>query len=233
MLLGDCLDIMSTLTEHSVDAVITDLPYGTTQNVWDTIIPFEPMWLQVKRLLKANGSFVTTCSQPFTSMLVMSNLKDFKYEWIWNKITATGHLNAHNRPMLQHENIVVFYAHTAVYNPQDIQPYNKLVRRGGNGSNYGSAGTSNIQEFTNYPRTILSMTRNTSKLHPTQKNVALYEYLIRTYTNPCDVVLDIAAGSGTTGIAAINTGRSAILIEKDAAYFDVMVKRIDKHLEVL
>ena len=225
--LGDALDILPTLPAQSVNAIITDLPYGTTACKWDTVIPFAPMWEQVKRILKPRGVFVTTASQPFTSALVMSNLEWFRYEWVWEKNLDTGHLNAHIRPMLKHESIIVFSTGNETYNPQGIKRYEKINKRGGNGDNYGKSGLQNFQEFTNYPRSLLQFNVHREvEQHPTQKPTALYRYLILTYTNPGDTVLDFCAGSGTTGVAAIDTGRDCILVERDPEYHAIAQRRI-------
>lgn len=224
---GDCLEVMKDIPAGSVDAIITDLPYGTTQNKWDVVIPFEPMWVAAGRVLKPHGVFVTTASQPFTSALVMSNLKWFKYVWVWEKDRDTGHLNAHRRPMVKHEDIVVFSGGIETYNPQGLKPYGKITKRGSNGNNYGKSGLANLQEFTNYPRSILSFCAHKGKGgHSTQKPVALYEYLTLTYTNLGETVLDIAAGSGTTGVAAVKTGRNFIGIEKELKHFQTMQRRL-------
>ena len=165
-----------------------------------------------------------TASQPFTSVLVCSNQSNFKHAWVWEKGAATGHLNAKRMPMKLHEDILVFGE--GCYNPQGLEPFNKKVRRGSNGSNFGISGTENFQEFTNYPRSIIRFPAEGKSVHPTQKPVALMEYLIKTYTNPEAVVLDNTMGSGTTGVACINTGRDFIGIERDPEYFRIAEKRI-------
>lgn len=222
---GDCLEMMKLIPDGSVDMVLCDLPYGTTQNKWDAVIPFDQLWVEYHRICK--GAIVLTSSQPFTSIMVASNLSDFKYSWVWEKSAATGHLNAKRMPMKLHEDINVFCKGSAPYNPQDLQPFNKTVRRGSNGSNFGDSGNENFQEFTNYPRSILRYQTDPKPVHPTQKPVALMEYLIRTYTNEGDTVLDNTMGSGTTGIAAANTGRKFIGIERDDKYFAIAQKRIE------
>lgn len=222
---GDCLELMPWIADGSVDMVLCDLPYGTTQNKWDAVIPFDQLWSEYRRICR--GAIVLTSSQPFTSIMVASNLADFKYAWVWEKSAATGHLNAKRMPMKLHEDVNVFCVGAAPYNPQDLQPFNKTVRRGNNGSNFGDSGNENFQEFTNYPRSILRYSSDSKPVHPTQKPVALMEYLIRTYTNPGDTVLDNTMGSGTTGVAAVNTGRHFIGIERDPAYFDIASARID------
>jgi site-specific DNA-methyltransferase (adenine-specific) len=226
---GDCLDILPTLADKSVDAIITDVPYGTTACKWDVIIPLDKMWEQVRRLCK--GAFVTTASQPFTSVLIVSNLDWFKYEWVWNKVKPSGFQIAKHKPMTQHENVLVFYKSAGMYNPQTIKRDKPIKYR------QYSTGNSNPLKYSDfaeretdffYPKSILDFSNaaQTGKEHPTQKPVALYEYLIKTYTNPGDTVLDFCAGSGTTGVAAIRTGRNAILIEREPEYFAVMERRI-------
>lgn len=228
---GDCLEVLPTLLDYSADAIITDLPYGTTACSWDEIIPFEPMWEQVKRLCK--GAFVTTASQPFTSKLVMSQLNMFRYEWVWDKVNMfTNQVNADKMPMRQHENICVFSANGHAYNPQKRKgkPY---VGRGGLGKAVEVDGLKRRQSGNlsglMYPGTVLDLPANKPEnhgLHPTQKPVALYEYLIRTYTNEGDTVLDFCMGSGTTGVAAVHTGRNFIGVEKREDYFKIAEKRI-------
>ena len=222
---GDCLVEMQNIPDKSVDMICADLPYGTTACKWDTVIPFEPLWEQYKRIIKDNGAIVLFGSQPFTSALVMSNKKMFKHEWIWVKNNATGHLNAKRKPMSIFEDILVF-GDSVPYNPQNLIPFNKKVRRGGNGDNYGISGKENFQEYTNYPIDLLCFDSDTNKLHPTQKPVALLEYLIKTYTNEGETVLDNTMGSGTTGVACVNTNRNFIGIEMNEAYFEIASKRI-------
>jgi DNA modification methylase len=230
---GDCLEIMPTLEAGSVDAIITDLPYGTTQCDWDSVVPLDEMWKQVKRVLKANGVFVTTASQPFTSVLVCSNLEWFKYEWIWDKRSPTGFLNVKKMPMQQHNNIVVFSESLQSYNPQ----YGKAGKPFGKGKDrstdsYGSFGD-DIKSNVGYPKTIISYPRPNNltegdNFHPTQKPIALYKYLISTYTNEGETVLDITMGSGTTGVSALQLARRFIGIERDPKYFSIAEKRISQ-----
>ena len=233
--LGDCIDLMKQIPDKSIDMILCDLPYGTTACKWDTIIPFEPLWEQYKRIIKDNGAIVLTASQPFTSALVMSNIKMFKYEWIWDKKSPTGHLNAKRMPMKRHENILIFGKKNIKYIPQTILRENiredtagGVISDGTGKSAFGKhsrvAGKfthrqpTTIQEFSN--------ANKTNVLHPTQKPVALFEYLIKTYTNEGDLVLDNCAGSGTLGIAAINTKRNYILIEKEEKYCKIANERI-------
>lgn len=225
--LGDCLEVMKDIPDKSVDAIITDLPYGTTACKWDEIIPFEPMWEQVKRICK--GVFVTTASQPFTSKLVMSNLDWFRYEWVWEKSKATGYLDARRKPLKAHENICIFSENGHIYNPQFTKgkPYTNHHKPGDTGDVYGEVNKYSFKnEGTRFPRTIVGFVHVQEPVHPTQKPVALYEYLIRTYTNECDTVLDITMGSGTTGVACVQTGRNFIGIEIDPDYFAIAEKRI-------
>ena len=233
---GDCLELMKQIEDKSINLILCDLPYGTTACKWDTIIPFEPLWEQYKRIIKDNGAIVLTTSQPFTSALVMSNIKMFKYEWIWEKNKATGHLDSKKKPMKAHENILVFYNQQPIYNPQGLvekeTPTMSKGNRGrkGEGSSgdvYGFAGKDAIQTHTNYPRTVQKIGVDMkAEFHPTQKPVALFEYLIKTYTNEGDLVLDNCAGSGTTGVACKNLNRNYILIEKEPEYIDIINKRL-------
>lgn len=231
--LGDCLEVIQGMEENSIDAIITDLPYGTTACTWDEIIPFEPMWEGVRHVLKPNGVFVTTASQPFTSKLVMSNLEWFKYELVWNKKMVTNVANAKKQPLRSHENIVVFYEETHVYNPQygsAGKPFGKLSETSSEIITTSKLGT-NYQVGVGYPKSILEYPRPNNLtgggLHPTQKPIALYEYLIRTYTNPGEIVLDICFGSGTTGVAALQLGRRFIGCEIDLDYFEIARKRLE------
>jgi len=221
---GDCLELMKGIPDGSVDMVLTDPPYGTTACKWDSVIPFEPMWEQLKRITKNNGAIVMTASQPFTSALVMSNVKMFKYCWVWEKSKPTGFLNAKKQPLRQTEDVVVFYHKQPTYDPQGVLQTSKMVSRTNRG-NYGSCSKTTLQEFTNYPRNILRF-GSFDGLHPTQKPVALMEYLINTYTNEGETVLDFTMGSGTTGVAAKNLNRSFIGIELDKEYFRIAKQRI-------
>ena len=225
---GDCLDLMKEIPESSVDLVLTDPPYGTTKNKWDSVIPLEEMWDGLKILSDDRTPIVMTASQPFTSALIMSNLKLFKYDWTWKKSAATGHLNAKRRPMRNHEDVLVFYSKPPLYKPQGLTPFGKKVSRGNNGGCYGSSGKENFQEFTGYPRTVLEIQSEGKTVHPTQKPLALMEYLIKTYTNEGDTVLDFTMGSGTTGVACVNTGRKFIGIELDETYFKIARERIEE-----
>jgi site-specific DNA-methyltransferase (adenine-specific) len=228
-LTGDCFDLMAKLPDASIDMVLCDLPYGTTQNKWDSVLPLDQLWAEYWRV--CSGAVVLTAAQPFTSALVMSQPDKFKYDWSWGKSAATGHLNAKRQPMRNHEDVLVFGS--PIYRPQGLQPHGKITRRGSNGSNFGESGTENYQEFTNYPRTRIEFPHEGRAVHPTQKPVALFEYLIRTYTNEGDTVLDNTAGSGTTAIAAENAGRKWICIERDEGYSVKAIERIQKHARLL
>lgn len=232
-MLGDCLDILPTIPDGYFDMILCDLPYGTTQNKWDSIIDLKALWAEYKRL--CTGAIVLTAAQPFTSALVMSNLKDFKYDWIWKKPKGTGHLNANKMPMRDKEDILVFCSSTCSYNPQFTAGEAFKNKRGRNTSSYGSHGKVNYEnEGRRYPKQVLEfgvVERGT--IHPTQKPVPLFEYLIRTYTNEGQRVLDNAAGSGTTAIAAENCKCDWVCIEKFEEYFVKAVTRVRQSLNVL
>ena len=218
ILLGDCLELMKDIPNESIDMILCDLPYGTTACKWDVIIPFEPLWEQYKRIIKDNGAIVLTASQPFTSALVMSNVKDFKYCWTWDKITAKGHLVAKIRPLQQTEDIVVFGKNRINYNPIMIdRPKNKIqyTKEAKRTEIMGGQNKMLDKKIYDkyYPKTLLTY-KTERGLHPTQKPVALFEYLIKTYTNEGDVVLDNCAGSGTTAISCLNTNRLYIVTGK-------------------
>jgi site-specific DNA-methyltransferase (adenine-specific) len=228
---GDCLEIMPSIPDKSIDMVLADLPYGTTACKWDTIIPFEPLWEQYKRIIKDNGAIVLTASQPFTSALVMSNIKMFKYEWIWDKRLPSGFQIAKYRPMQRHENVVVFSDGTPKYYP--IMTEQKPRKGGGFKVSSSSSPIKNVdgelRDYTEkYPQSILEFyKRDKGTTHPTQKPVALFEYLIKTYTNEGDTVLDNVIGSGTTAIACINLKRNFIGIEKEHDYVEIARNRIN------
>jgi site-specific DNA-methyltransferase (adenine-specific) len=230
---GDCLDVLPTLEAGSVDAVIADLPYGTTVCKWDAVIPFKPLWVRYRHAAKKNAAIVLTASQPFTSALVMSNLKWFRYSWVWRKTKAGGHFNAKKRPLKVHEDICIFSAGESRYNPQGRLRIDR-VRKNTHCRTNGAVGlrpsrlpgTAWQQEWTNYPVSILEV-GSVDTHHPTQKPIALMKYLIRTYTNEGELVLDNTMGSGTTGVACVNTGRRFIGIEKEHKYFEIAIKRIE------
>lgn len=240
---GDCLTVLPSIPSGSIDAIITDLPYGTTACEWDSVIPLAPMWEQVKRLLKPTGTFITTASQPFTSVLIASNLEMFKYEIILNKVLPSGFLNAKNRPMKLHENIVVFSLGTIANGSQNLMTYNPQMWRSTSykktkikdprvgyvdrGNRTPFELNPSISNGERYPVSILeySFADRSNAVHPTQKSVDLYRYLIRTYTNEGETVLDICMGSGTTIEAAEMEGRNSIGIEKEIGYFQIAEKR--------
>lgn len=230
---GDCLERMKEIPDGSVDMVLTDPPYAKTQNHWDSIIPLEPMWAELKRIIKPNGAIVLFGQNSFTFKLGLSNEKMFRYTLTWEKTKAGGFLNANRMPLQAHEDILIFYKKLPTYNPQfNIgKPYTKKAVTNGDGGNYGKfdrAGSVSVNDGTRYPRSVLRVSNdNHGSLHPTQKPVALMEYLIKTYTNEGDTVLDFTMGSGSTGVAAKNLNRSFIGIELDPEYFDIAKQRIE------
>lgn len=231
LLCGDCLERMNEIEDGSIDAIITDPPYGTTACKWDSVIPLEPMWKQLNRVIKPNGAIVLFGSQPFTSILVASNLKAFKYCWVWDKRQGTGFLNAKKQPLRSCEDIIVFYSSQCTYNPQmrgGFKPY--VCKQGGKKTqNYGrQTGAVTKSDGTRYPLSKIEFIRDKSKIHPTQKPVALMEYLIKTYTNEGETVLDFTMGSGSTGVACVNTNRNFIGIEQDIEYCLIARKRIEE-----
>jgi len=229
---GDCLQIMQTLEAGSVDLVLTDPPYGTTACKWDTVIPFEPLWEQLKRVRQSNAAIVLTATQPFTSTLVASNLKEFRYCWVWDKQVGRGHLVAKKRPMARHEDVCVFYGKPPTYTPQMTKREKPIRGKEGKRTSImggESNGYEAVYEY-KYPQTIISVPSegNAHKLHPTQKPVALMEYLIRTYTKEGDTVMDFTMGSGTTGVACKRLGRNFVGIELDPEYFKIASRRISE-----
>lgn len=224
---GDCLELMKDIPDGSVDMILCDLPYGTTQNKWDCVLPFDALWQQYARVCK--GAIVLTAAQPFTSAMVMSNTKGFRYQWVWEKTKASGFLNARRRPLTAHEDIVVF-GNIDTYNPQGLVAVevNSARKNKAGSGNFGRVSDRPyIQKEGNFPRSVLRFQHETAPVHPTQKPVALMEYLIRTYTNEGDTVLDNCMGSGTTGVACVNTGRKFIGMEMDAGYFEIAQRRIE------
>ena len=233
ILLGDCLELMKYIPNGSIDMILCDLPYGTTACKWDTIIPFDKLWEQYERIIKPNGAIVLFGAEPFSSMLRVSNIKQFKYDWIWDKVKPSGHLNAKIMPLKEHEIISIFSRGKCVYNPQGLEKIYKIQKKSnsdttlGNGySTFGKNNKTTIQTIGNYPRSILTFNKPSKTLHPTQKPIALFEYLIKTYTNEGDLVLDNTAGSGTTAIACLNTNRQFIVMEKEQKYYDIILKRV-------
>lgn len=238
---ADSLEIMKELPDECVDAIICDPPYGTTACKWDSVIPFELMWEQLNRIIKPNGAIVLFGSEPFSSALRMSNIKNYKYDWTWEKSKVSGFVNSKNKPLNTTENIMVFSlgvtANTknkykkSPYNPQGLIRINKKVKNSNRkedstiGSRPSRTG-SYMQEFTNYPKNIIKIPSESNTMHPTQKPVSLMEYLIKTYTNGGETVLDFAGGSGTTAIACQNLKRNFILIEKEKKYCDIAKERL-------
>ena len=229
---GDCLVEMAKIPNGSVDMVMADLPYGTTACKWDSVVPFEPLWYEYRRVCKPNAAIVLTASQPFTSALVMSNVGMFKYCWVWDKANSTGFLNAKKQPLRQTEDICVFYREQCTYKPEMEVRGKPRVKGGynkpGGSDNYGDFHDVKSVNNEYYPTNLLriSNANRAEKIHPTQKPVALMEYLIRTYTLPGETVLDNTMGSGTTGVACMNTGRNFIGIERDPEYFAIAQMRL-------
>ena len=243
ILLGDCLELMKDIPNGSVDMILADLPYGTTACKWDTIIPFDALWKQYERIIKLNGSIVLTASQPFTSALVMSNPKMFKYEWIWEKAVGSNFAALKYQPMKEHENILVFGKGTTIYNPikEERKGSGKQRQKAGYTNSKATAKTGqfiggimdatkrkNDYDELRYPSSIQYFNNRDKDrgMHPTQKPTELFEYLIKTYTNENDLVLDNTAGSGTTAIACLNTNRQFIVMEKEQKYYDIILKRV-------
>jgi site-specific DNA-methyltransferase (adenine-specific) len=226
---GDCLERMGEIPDGSVDLVLCDLPYGTTECEWDSVIPLEPLWSHYERVMKPDGAVILTANQPFTSQLVTSRLKDFKYSWTWVKSNASGFANAKKQPLRANEDVLVFYRSQPTYNPQGITrleiPKTRTKETGGF---MGRTGFKDgyQQEFTNYPRNVINIASASETVHPTQKPVELMEYLVRTYSNPGEIVLDNTMGSGTTGVACVNTGRNFIGIELSPEYHSIAERRI-------
>ena len=241
---GDCLDVMPTMPDKSIDMILCDLPYGTTACKWDTVIPFEPLWEQYERIIKDNGAIVLFGSEPFSSTLRMSNIKLYKYDWYWNKVQGTGFSAVKKQPMRVIETISVFYKKPPIYNPQmekrekviDSRNW-KLNKRISENSRFTSTDNSLSQKIYDkkYPVNLLNINRasnecnNSKRVHPTQKPVALLEYLIKTYTNEGETVLDNCMGSGSTGVACVNINRNFIGIELDDKYFKIAKERIESH----
>lgn len=237
---GDCLSLLAGVQDKSVDMVCADLPYGTTSCKWDTVIPLPPLWEHYKRVVKDNGAIVLTSAQPFTSMLISSNLKAFKYEWIYEKTNPKGFLSAKKRPLTAHENVLVFSFGTPPYYPQKwkIPEHLRTKRKHATTKSVGECyGNVNIKRWdddgSRFPTSVIGFSNRAGRhgnLHPTQKPVELIKYLISTYTNSGEVVLDNCMGSGTTGVACLETSRKFIGIEKDEKYFEIARNRIEKEL---
>ena len=253
---GDCLEVMDRLIEEGVkvDCILTDVPYGTTACKWDNIIPFEPMWERINKLIKPNGAVTLFGSEPFSSALRMSNIKNYKYDWKWDKVTGGGHLNAKHRPMQRFEDVIVFSKNKHLYNPQMEElteeeykkKISKIPKERYRISNSKLTGKRydlpllerNLEDYKKrYPSNILVYSKNmkecnnTRRVHPTQKPVDLLEYLIKTYTNENETVLDFTMGSGSTGVACMNTNRKFIGIELDENYFNIAKDRIENSIK--
>ena len=238
LLLGDCLERMKEIPDGSVDLILTDPPYATTKNKWDSIIPFEPMWEQLKRIIKPKGVIVLFAQTPFDKILGASNIDMLKYEWIWVKNRPTGHLNSKFAPLKSHENILVFTdgsasfvkntKNSSTYNPQGLVACFKVNKRTKGNGNYDEVNNKleNVALFENYPKSVLNFKVEVG-LHPTQKPIDLLEYLIKTYTNENETVLDFTFGSCSTGVAALNTNRKFLGIEMEEKYFDIGVNRME------
>jgi len=231
---GDCLELMKEIPDGSIDMILCDLPYGTTKNKWDFNVPLEPLWRQYSRIIKDDGAIILFSQTPFDKVLGASNIKMLKYEWIWEKESSTGFLNANKMPLKKTENILTFYKALPTYNPQKTigKPYKCKQGSGSSNWNYNESQGGHITENKGerFPTNLIKFSRDKEKFHPTQKPVALLEYLIRTYTNESETVLDNCMGSGSTGVACINTGRNFIGYELDATYYDIAAKRIDEAL---
>ena len=227
---GDCLELMKSILDKSVDMILCDLPYGTTACQWDVIIPFEPLWKQYNRIIKDNNAIVLFGSEPFSSALRMSNVKDYKYDWIWNKVKPSGHLNAKRIPLKQHEIISVFCKGKCNYYPIMTEQKPRVSRNYLNNKSELFGTEKEVSRVTDkkYPKTILDFSNASQKdkFHPTQKPVELLEYLIRTYTQEGEIILDNTMGSGSTGVACVNTNRNFIGIELDKDYFNIAKERI-------
>lgn len=235
-MLGDCLERMKEIPDGSVDLILTDPPYGTTACKWDSVIDFDLMWAELKRIIKPNGAIVLFGSEPFSSALRMSNIKQYKYDWVWEKSKATGFLNSKRQPLRAHEIISVFYSKPPTYTPQMTEgvAYNKGVRKEQTQNDvYGSFDQVEVKsDGLRFPRSVqyFKTAESEGSFHKTQKPVALLEYLIKTYTNECETVLDFTFGSGSTGVACLNTNRKFKGIEMDEGYFNIAKERINKEV---
>ena len=241
IILGDCLEVMKGIVDGSIDMILCDLPYNITKYPWDILIPFKALWEQYERIIKSNGAIVLFGSQPFTTDLINSNRKLFKYEWIWEKTKGGGFALANKMPMKRHENILIFYKKQPIYNPQKtIISKDKIDKRKNinnpTGSDHIFKGTKLIRkkdDGTRFPQSVQFFKSVSYKgMHPTEKPVALFEYLIKTYTNENDLVLDNCIGSGTTAIACLNTNRKYIGIEKDEQYYNIAIDRISGYIHI-
>lgn len=234
VLLGDCLELMKDIPDGSIDMILCDLPYGTTACKWDVIIPFDKLWQQYNRIIKDNGAMVFTSAQPFTSHLIMSNIDNYRYDFIWEKDNGTGFAISKKQPLRKHEVISVFYKKQPFYNSVGVKyTSRKIIKRGDNTKSETTNNDSKHLKESFYTHStkhsLIKIDRDKIKIHPTQKPVALFKNLILTYTNEGETVLDNTAGSGTTAIACLDTNRNYILMEKEKKYFDIINERIDKH----
>jgi DNA modification methylase len=234
---GNCLEIMGQLPASSIDMVLADVPYGQTKNAWDVPIPFEPMWKQLRRVTKPDGAIVLMAAQPFASKMVCSNLEDFRYDLVWSKNKATGFLNAKKQPLRSHEHILVYYRSPPFFFPQMTQGHKpaNYARKSKPSSNYGAQTVTKYGGSTErYPKSIIEIpiinNDDPDKFHPTQKPIFLMEWLIRSYTRPGETVLDIAAGSCTTAVAALRSNRKSICIEKEPEYIAVGLRRVQEEM---
>lgn len=237
---GDCLELMNNIPDKSVDCIITDLPYGqTSRNRWDTVIPFEPLWEQYKRITKDNAAIILFGNGMFTAELMMSNKSMWKYNLIWEKTQPTGFLNAKKMPLRNHEDICIFYKKPPTYNPQKTTGHTRKVSKAEhkvgckNTSDYGEHGLTTYDSTERYPKSVWKFAKDTQKssLHPTQKSLALIEELVKTYSNEGDLILESCMGSGTCGMACVNTNRRFIGIEKEEKYFEIAKDRINTRIE--
>ena len=234
LLFGDCLERMKEIPDGSIDLILTDPPYGTVKCSWDSVIPFEPMWKQLKRIIKPNGAVVLFGAEPFSSLLRCSNIKDFKYDWVWEKSKATGFLNSKRQPLRAHEIISVFYSKPPTYTPQMTEgvAYNKGVRKEQTQNDvYGSFDRVEVKsDGLRFPRSVqyFKTAESEGSFHKTQKPVPLLEYLIKTYTQEGETVLDFTFGSCSTGVACLNTNRKFLGVEMNDKYFDIGVKRMQE-----
>jgi site-specific DNA-methyltransferase (adenine-specific) len=238
ILLGDCLELMKDIPNGSIDMILCDLPYGTTACKWDTIIPFDKLWEKYERIIKQNGAIVLFGAEPFTTLLRMSNFNMYKYDWIWNKTQSTSFGLAKKQPMRTYENIAVFYKKQPTYNPimtpktRIIDDRNWKSNGKSENGNFASKEKHKFVRTESYPKNIIDINstskecNNLNRIHPTQKPIELFEYLVKTYTNEGELVLDNTAGSGTTAIACLNTNRQFIVMEKEQKYYDIILKRV-------
>ena len=232
---GDCLEVMKNIPDKSIDMILCDLPYGTTKNKWDSVLDFELLWKQYKRILKKESAIVLFSSQPFTTALIASNIENFKYCWIWQKTRFANQMLAKKQPLKVHEDICIFSYGNHRYKPQGLKKINKITKQGKTITDNlggGERKTEYLQEYTNYPKSLIRFNSEGNTEHPTQKPLALLAYLIETYTNETETILDNCMGSGSTGVAAKNLNRKFIGIELDKEYFEIAKKRIESPVKL-